>query len=222
MHHHLIGLHGFLGTPNDLSSLNLPSLIAPNIFSLPIAPFFSWARRFNSMWRDGGVLLGYSMGGRLALHCLLDDPKKYRSAIIVAAHPGLVYERDRVMRIDNDRRWGRKFLYEPWREVVDEWNSLPVLKSSKAFVREERDFSRGDLDRALNYFSLGRQDFLTPKINRLPMPILWVSPRNEADKLCGLSFKNPHSQIIFYDGGHRFIFEHPTYITRLIEQFIER
>ena len=44
------------------------------------------------------TLIGYSMGGRLALHAMLNQPGLWKSAVIISAHPGLKNESDRVER----------------------------------------------------------------------------------------------------------------------------
>ena len=62
-----------------------------------------WAAVFNAEVRAAGekenFLVGYSMGGRLALHALLDDPALWTKAVIVSAHPGLLEERERLERM---------------------------------------------------------------------------------------------------------------------------
>ena len=47
---------------------------------------------------NGRALLGYSMGGRLALHALLDEPHPWQAAVIVSADPGSENEADRISR----------------------------------------------------------------------------------------------------------------------------
>jgi pimeloyl-ACP methyl ester carboxylesterase len=44
------------------------------------------------------TLLGYSMGGRLALHWALANPGKFRQLILVGASPGLATEAERAER----------------------------------------------------------------------------------------------------------------------------
>ena len=65
---------------------------------------------------QGDVLLGYSMGGRLALHMLSADgaARRWRKAIIISASPGIVSLTERRRRLDNDRRWAERFRMENW------------------------------------------------------------------------------------------------------------
>ena len=68
-------------------------------------PLMEFGRVLNAECRGLGrkserqpVLLGYSMGGRLALHALLDENPPWRAAVIVGAHPGLESEGERIAR----------------------------------------------------------------------------------------------------------------------------
>lgn len=219
----IIALHGFLGHPRDFKPLSLNGLIAPNIFCTPLCPLEPWARRFNSIVADQPILMGYSMGGRLALHCLLGDPKIFKAAIILAAHPGLNDQQLRRERSAYDGIWATEFLKTPWASLMREWDKAPALCSSKAIVRAETDFSRRALASSLRYFSLGRQQFLAPKINELSLPILWLSPENEAEKVASIKLSNPNSEMVqIRRGGHRFMFEDPQLVANLINRFLDR
>ena len=52
---------------------------------------------------SGRALAGYSMGGRLALHALLESGHPWQAAVIVSGHPGL--ESDRSVRRSADTAW---------------------------------------------------------------------------------------------------------------------
>ena len=51
------------------------------------------------------ILVGYSMGGRLGLHALVDDPGLWSRAVLVSAHPGLFGEEERILRMARDAEW---------------------------------------------------------------------------------------------------------------------
>lgn len=60
------------------------------------------------------ILLGYSLGGRLALHALLEDSAMWRAAVIVSAHPGLQDDEARVLRMASDAHWAGRALVGSW------------------------------------------------------------------------------------------------------------
>lgn len=89
-----------------------------------------FARAFCEEVRSGGsgenILVGYSMGGRLALQVLVEtaaggEPDLFRSAVIVSAHPGLSTDRDRVMRMAADAEWAGRALVGEWSEFLESW-----------------------------------------------------------------------------------------------------
>jgi len=105
-------------------------------------PLMEFGRVLNAECRGLGrtgerrpVLLGYSMGARLALHALLDEDPPWRTAVIVGAHPGLESEPERIARREGDAEWGARALSGDWREFLDAWNAQPVLADSS--VRAE-------------------------------------------------------------------------------------
>ncbi len=217
----MIALHGFLGSPADFSSYSQFALQAPAIFRAEPGPLHAWVARFNRVCPDNAILLGYSMGGRLALHAAVAAPAKYRALIILAAHPGLRTAHARAQRREADRQWAEKFLTLPWPELISQWNNQPVLKRSLPRSVAESDFCRKTLASYLRYFSLGQQTYLVDAINDLDVPILWLTAKDEASAIDELRLKHPQSRRYFLEeGGHRFIFEQSHLVAHHINQFL--
>lgn len=216
----IIALHGFLGLPSDFDVLNL-DVDARNILTTRIDHFLPWARDFNRS-SSSSILMGYSMGGRLALHCLIENPEQYSKAIIMAAHPGLNCLKARRARVESDAIWAERCLTMPWHNFVDLWNEQPVLKSSAPLLRNEHSFDRQALANCLRYFSLGHQESLAEKINSLDLPILWLVPSVENAVIAQIKLKHHRSRIISLpNSGHRFVFEKPLLIRNHIVDFLD-
>lgn len=215
----LVALHGFLGEPSDFAALGL-DVHAPKVSNWPLSGFSDWALEFNREV-NAQVLLGYSMGGRLALHSLVQRPVA-KAAIIVAAHPGLKTKPQKQARILNDQKWAQRFRTKPWSVLMDAWNGQKIFASSRVIDREEKNFSRAELASYLDSFSLGRQEDLRASVNQLPMPILWLAPESESAAIEGINLKNSWSKMILVKGGHRFIFDEPLMVARLIKDFLAR
>jgi len=146
---------------------------------------------------DGNVLLGYSMGGRLALHALLDDPKRWRAAVIVSSHIGLVDE-DRLPRQVDDAHWAAMALTGDWDTFLSKWN------------RQEVCF----MD-----WSLGMQSDLFERLEEVSCPVLWVVGERDL-KFCEIGKKAVEvlieGELCVVEGcGHRVPWEQP-------ELFLER
>lgn len=222
-HPPIVALHGFLGTNKDFKSLALPQIIAPPLHAFACSDFSSWAARFNRALPKKSVLMGYSMGGRLALHCLINHPNQFAAAIILAAHPGLRSHKEREVRYAHDHAWSTKFHTTPWPELMTAWNQQQTLSSSPIIVRHEHDFSRAWLAHCLRHFSLGKQADLSTAINQLSVPILWLSPQDESQRVKDLSFRHPLSEMIMIkEGGHRFMFASPNLVSDTIRNFLAK
>jgi 2-succinyl-6-hydroxy-2,4-cyclohexadiene-1-carboxylate synthase len=217
----ICALHGFLGQPQDFNALNIPEIKALDIFRTHICSLEAWSRRLNNLLPPASLIMGYSMGGRLTLNCLVRSPERFRAAIILAAHPGIAQKEVRLKRYEADKIWSKHFLEEPWEVLMKSWHAQPTLLSSELVIRKERDFDRQELARALRYFSLGSQENLIPEINQLEMPILWLNPQEEAHNLAGLRLKNPLSRLFYMPlGGHRFMMSEAKMTSQLITNFI--
>jgi 2-succinyl-6-hydroxy-2,4-cyclohexadiene-1-carboxylate synthase len=178
-------LPGFLGKASDWSSFSQNTFDScPYDFMRPEALGKTLEERAHLLNADrskeGGVLLGYSLGGRIALHALTQSPESWRGAIIVSANPGLRDTSERDVRVEVDRKWARRFLEESWSSVLRDWDAQPVFGSQPYPLQDEGVDPRSELSRELcadllTSCSLGLQEDLRPKIARLKVPILWIS-----------------------------------------------
>ncbi len=106
--------HGFSGSPEDWSGVieNLPGCTCQALtypFDLP----------------SDGILIGYSMGGRIALN----SP---RPKIIISGHPGLQTPEEREARAAQERAWIDKLHKATISEFFDTWYQQPIFTSLKA------------------------------------------------------------------------------------------
>src|SRR5205085_576420 len=130
----IVALHGFLGRASDWDFLRDAGLEVE-------------ARELDDIPPHGDVLLGYSMGGRLALQALLDGAA-YRRAVIVSAGLGIEDDAERASRRASDERWAQRFERDEWESLMRDWNAQPIF-GGHAPVRRERDFDRARLGTAL-------------------------------------------------------------------------
>ena len=132
---------------------------------------------------SGRALLGYSMGGRLALHSLLEKDHPWQAAVIVSAHPGFESQAERETRRAGDAGWATKALTGNWQAFLDAWNAQPLLGStaqrdpqaSGRLVMRRREIARSFVD-----WSLGAQQPLWDRLHEITVPVLWVAGENDA------------------------------------------
>lgn len=209
---------GFLGLASDWDHLQIDSLVAidPNHFRC--RSLEAWGSEFNRHVRQqkckANILLGYSLGGRLGLHALIDDPSLWKKAIIVSAHPGISEEAERKLRLENDKAWAKRFLTDDWQTLMRDWGQQSVFKNEIFhFKREEKDFSRVQLARTMLFGSQGMQIDLREQISQLPMPITWIVGEKDQRYIKlkdELSFRHPASKVVVIpDAYHRIPWSHP-------------
>jgi 2-succinyl-6-hydroxy-2,4-cyclohexadiene-1-carboxylate synthase len=156
----IICLHGFTGTSNTFQSLIFSAeynylgidLIGHGNSSVFVHPdeyqMEQVVNKLQSLVQQLGIptyyLLGYSMGGRVALAWGLQDAN-VQGIILESASPGLTSQEERNKRIASDNKLARRLLTESLIEFVDFWQELPLFASQKqlpastqATIRTER------------------------------------------------------------------------------------
>lgn len=229
-------LHGFLGQATDWEALGFIQnnrFMAINLFNdIPIVPFARWAEMYNQLVAKssesifGNIFMGYSLGGRLGLHALLQNPTLWKAAIIVSAHPGLLLEEERKLRIQADEKWAEKFEKDSWTSLMLDWNSQKVFKKqSFEFKRKERDYDRHSLSCVLKTWSLGRQSNLREELSALEIPILWIVGEKDEkffNQTSDLKFRHPTSKVcVIPNASHRVPWEQSENYLFTIINFIQ-
>ncbi|GAA5129554.1 alpha/beta fold hydrolase [Luteolibacter yonseiensis] len=176
----------------------------------------------------GRALLGYSMGGRMALHALLENPHPWQAAIIVGAHPGLEDEADRASRRTTDTAWASRALAGNWQEFQDAWNGQPVLgkpiarekQASGSLIMRRREIARSFVD-----WSLGAQQPLWDRLGEITIPVLWVVGENDAKfrELAGRAVPLlPNGHLAIAPGsGHRVPWEADEWFAETVSGFLK-
>lgn len=234
----LFSLPGFLGHPSDWkgilpSSSELWKHVPLHYYDIRLSPpssgLRSWADSFNRMiasrlHHEGPrILLGYSLGGRLALHALCRQPQLWSGAILISTHPGLPSE-ECAVRIHSDEVWAERFEHEPLEQVLQAWNSQALFDSAPFPAPRPSDgYDRALLAATLRGWSLGRQQELTPLLATLPMPILWIVGEKDlrysaiAERI---TLSHTLSHVVVVSGaGHRVPWQQPDTFNTLITNF---
>ncbi len=191
----LVALHGFMGTPDTFRMVSVAS--DHPVLALPLpepdpAPALKTrlsashdqvARRLLQTLDAQGVsrfhLLGYSLGGRIALHMARLAPDRIDSLILESTNPGLERLDDREARCHRDAAWAHRIRRE-WPDVLHAWYEQPVFASLSpqlklALIAEKKRQDHERMARMLERLSLGRQHAFWVDLSRAVFPILFVS-----------------------------------------------
>lgn len=149
-------LHGFLGLPSDWNFLRDAgfAIETPALDSIP---------------REGDVLLGYSLGGRLALQALLGGAK-YRQLVIVSAR----VSNAEPARREWDERWAQRFETEEWSSLMTAWNAQPLFLG-RSMTRNEHDFDRSALARMIREWSPAVLPSVVSRLPEITIPVLYIA-----------------------------------------------
>ena len=81
-------------------------------------------------------VIGYSLGGRLALSLIAMAPARFHAATILSAHPGLTDARQRDLRRQADRRWIELLRSEGIGAFVEAWEHQPLFATQSVLTPE--------------------------------------------------------------------------------------
>ncbi|NNF03264.1 MAG: alpha/beta fold hydrolase [Rhodothermales bacterium] len=241
-------LHGFLGSSDDWSgigpeigrrtdrtvlALDLPGHGASVNLPTPAYTFDgATAAIRDAVYESGGapvVMVGYSMGGRLAMAATCRAPDLVVALVVESAHPGLDDVQKRTVRLEQDRRTADRLVAE-WPEYLSSWYRQPVFEGVPSdvvasWIDRRSDGNPDELARALVGFSPGRQDALTDRLTALDRDLLFVAggrdrkyveigrslaARGERTTLCSVQ-----------DAGHNVHDECSEAYLRALEAFLE-
>jgi 2-succinyl-6-hydroxy-2,4-cyclohexadiene-1-carboxylate synthase len=173
--------------------------------------FLPWPHTIN----EGEVLLGYSMGGRLALQLL--EQQRFEKAIIVSAGLNAPDDARRL----RDEAWAKRFEHEEWSALMRDWNAQAVF-GGHALDRREGDYDRHELARQLREWSPAVLP--PPRLESIETPILWIAGERDA-KYTSIArtavARLPHAQLwICADAGHRVPWEQPAAFVARLREFL--
>ena len=166
-------------------------------------------------------LLGYSMGGRLALYMARHYPELIRSLVLESASPGLADPRARDERRASDDALARRIEQDGLPAFVDYWESIPLFASQQRLPEATRQQLRAQrltsnpvgLANSLRGMGTGQQPSLWEDLPLIQQPTLLLAGELD-DKFVGIARamgeRLPHAQVQIMPGvGHTIHLEMP-------------
>ncbi len=174
-------------------------------------------------------LVGYSLGGRLALHLALSHQHLIDTLILESSSPGLKTVEARKERLENDEGWAKKLETLPMPEFIEAWYNQGIFASLKQHPRfaelvQKRSLNNGpNLAKALRAMSVGRQKSLWGDLSKLQTPLLLMTGRQDHkyqkifQQMQSLA-PNAELQLV-KNAGHNAHFEQPGEFTTRLHEF---
>ncbi|MBU6300000.1 MAG: alpha/beta fold hydrolase [Verrucomicrobia bacterium] len=227
-------LHGNLGHPGDWAGTqrDLPGSpwVTPSLWNPRPEPFHVWADAFNRRVRcedADPVLIGYSLGGRLAMHAATAAESPWKAVVLVSAHPGLSAMSSREQRLSEDRQWAALLRTGPVRSFLDQWNARTTLQADPPASDQWQTVSeaREAISEGFTVWSLGVQEDLRSALGRCGIPQLWVAgalDRKFARLMEDTATRIPSASYREIEGcGHRVPLRNPSRLAECIRAFLD-
>jgi 2-succinyl-6-hydroxy-2,4-cyclohexadiene-1-carboxylate synthase len=135
--------------------------------------------------RGSVTLVGYSMGGRIALHGALCWPERIESLVLIGASPGIADQAERDDRRRADDRLADEIERSTIEGFEERWAQTPVLAGVSAEVRSRARADRlrnrpVGLARALRGLGAGALPSAWERLGELRMPVALVVGEGDA------------------------------------------
>ncbi|PLS01978.1 2-succinyl-6-hydroxy-2,4-cyclohexadiene-1-carboxylate synthase [Neobacillus cucumis] len=246
----LVLLHGFTGDASTWSSFfeewsRHSRLIVPDIIGhgksdspeeLKHYQIESMADSLNIILDQIGVnqidLLGYSMGGRLALTFALLYPNRVRRLILESTSPGLQTESERELRCMNDAKLAKFIIDKGMTSFVDYWENIPLFFSMKKLpasvqkkIREQRlSNSPQGLSNSLLGMGTGSQPSCWDRLDQLNSDVLILTGQEDL-KFCQIAEKmvlrlKKVKWMVVKNCGHAIHVEEPEKFGTIVSDFL--
>ncbi len=212
--------HGQTAAPNE-----------PAHFAMPFV-----ARQISVFIGDviGGSanLLGYSMGGRLALCIALDHPVCVQKLLLESASPGLASLAERQARIASDEALAMRIVRDGIEPFMDAWERLPLFASQAQVPQRARARLRAlrlqndpaGLALSLRGMGTGAQPSLWDRLPAWTKPTLLITGALDAKFVeinRAMAQRMPHAlHHIVERAGHAVHFEQPDLFIALLKGFL--
>ena len=177
------------------------------------------------------TIIGYSMGGRLALYLALRHPARCAGLFLESASPGIESAAERWARREADEERARN-LEEDFGTFLRDWYRQPLFASLArheglvgAMIESRARSDPGELARSLRGTGVGRAPSLWGELAELRVPALAVAGALD-EKFVEISHRmadlNPRLRTVIVPGaGHNIHLESPEAYLSLLQDFLE-
>ncbi len=222
-------LHGFTGSGADWEGwpADGPLALAPDLpghgaSPAPAGDFGAEIRQLLAVLPVGiDRLVGYSLGGRIALSLLAAAPGRFKAATVISAHPGLISLGQREARRAADARWIALLREQGIQAFVDAWERQPLFASQAplpaevlAEQRRRRLVQRAQgLAANLARFGLAEMPSTLAALRRWPGRLCWLAGARDGKFLAiamRVGREHPGTDVRIVPGaGHNLLLEAP-------------
>lgn len=179
-------------------------------------------------------LLGYSMGGRIALSFTMQYPQLIHSLVLESSSPGLEHEEERQARRASDQALAARIEQQGIDWFADYWGAIPLFESLRRLPKHTQDRldqarrrnNPWGLAQSLRGIGTGQQPSWWHRLGDLHIPALLIA--GELDhKYCSIAQrmkrKLTDAQLeIVPQAGHNVHVEQPVLFDTIVKRFLDQ
>lgn len=243
-------LHGYTGSSKDwqytahylLKDYNCIGIDLPGHGKSPYpddVDFYNYKNQnkllkeaIDSVTQENIILIGYSMGGRAALHFAKAFPERIDKLILESTSPGIKVKTDKELRIKQDEKLANFIKGVSVRDFVTFWLNTPLFASQQKLDKEilskikteKRTNRKFGLVNSILGFGTGIMPHLWNDLKKFDFPVLLLTGQldikfTDINKKMLPLFSNAQHKII-QNCGHNIHLENVEEFTKEINRFL--
>ncbi|WP_071189083.1 2-succinyl-6-hydroxy-2,4-cyclohexadiene-1-carboxylate synthase [Trichormus sp. NMC-1] len=179
-------------------------------------------------------LIGYSMGGRLALYLTLYFPEKFIKVVLESASPGIPTDTERLARIKSDFQIASKLTRiinkKDFQTFLNNWYNQPIFGNIKnhsqypPMLESRLENNPLELVKSLQFMGNGYQPSLWEKLEQNKLPLLLLVGKNDKKFVninTAMSYRCEFSQLrIINKSAHNIHLENTLDFVKNIRNFL--
>ncbi len=177
------------------------------------------------------AVVGYSMGGRLALYLAAHHSHLFSRLVLESASPGILTEKERRKRRESDRELAQQLLSSDFEAFLNSWYQAPMWGRLIAnprypsLIEMRKDNNPRQLAQALTVLGTGSQPSVWQDLPEIQQPILLLAGEYDARYIHIMDtmrrqLPNAAFQVVA-DCGHNIHFEQPEIFIKLVRNFLK-
>jgi 2-succinyl-6-hydroxy-2,4-cyclohexadiene-1-carboxylate synthase len=174
-----------------------------------------------------GTYVGYSLGGRVALHLAVQAPHLVQRLAVLGANPGIVDEEERARRRAADEQLARRLLDIGLEAFLDEWVAQPLFAGLALDEDDRAERLANSVDglaTSLRNCGTGTQVPLWDRLRELTMPVLAMAGDSDtAYEAIGERIAAAVPDGVFaviHDAGHAAHLQQPMQVITRVEHWL--
>ena len=176
--------------------------------------------------------LGYSMGGRVALHLALAAPERVAALVLESASPGIADPAERAARVRADEELAAFIEREGIEAFVDRWERQPLFASQHRLPAATRQALRASrlanrprgLANSLRGMGTGTMEPVHARLADLRLPVLLITGALDAKYVTlshAMAEAMPDARLVIVpDAGHTVHLEQPEAFDAAVLDFL--